>query len=122
MENEREIRIDILIKQEDDHVSAHCLQFDLVATADTFQEVQKEIIDLCVSHIQYSYKFDNMDYLFSPAPQESWAEYYAALKNPACTSELVKLNIGLTEKTAEQLIPAFMAQELLCNVKPSCHT
>lgn len=71
-----DIRLDILIKREEDYYLAHCLQFDIVATADTVTDVKRNIIDLCTAHIRFSYENDNMDYLFSPAPAEIWKEYY----------------------------------------------
>lgn len=68
------IRLDILIKKEDDHYLAHCLQFDIVTTDETIFGVQKAINDLCIAHIQFSTKHDNVEYLFHPAPPEVWAE------------------------------------------------
>jgi len=73
MSQKAEIRLDILIKKEEDFFLAHCLQFDIVTTADTLEEVRKDIIDLCRAHIEFSYEHDNLDYLFSPAPKEVWA-------------------------------------------------
>ena len=72
--------LDVLIKKEKDYYSAHCLQFDLVATDDTLEKVQKAIRDLCVSHIENSVANDNMEYLFSPAPKKSGQNISPALK------------------------------------------
>ncbi len=72
-----EMRLDILIKREEDYYLAYCLQFDLVATDDTKEGVRKAIIVLCRAHIEFSLKNENMEYLFSPAPKEVWAEYYS---------------------------------------------
>jgi len=72
MGQKAEIRLDILIKRVDDYYQAHCLQFDIVATSDSLGEVRKDIIDLCRAHIENAYEYDNLEYLFSPAPKEVW--------------------------------------------------
>jgi hypothetical protein len=72
MGQKAEFRLDILIKKVDDYYQAHCLQFDIVSTDDSLEEVRKDIIDLCRAHIEYSYEYDNLDHLFSPAPKEIW--------------------------------------------------
>ncbi len=115
-----DFRLDVLIKKEDDYYIAHCLQFDLVATDDTLKGVQKSIIELCNAHIQFSYKNNNTDYLFSPAPNKIWNEYLALLNDPSCTFELKKLEIPVIDRKPEAMLPAFMVQEILCNVQPAC--
>lgn len=85
-----EFRLDVLIKREEDYYVAHCLQFDIVATADTLDEVRKGVIDLCKAHIEYSYENDNLEYLFSPAPKEIWSEYLATF-NKDCDVEQTKI-------------------------------
>jgi len=79
-----EFHLDILIKKEKEYYSAHCLQFDIVATDDTLKGVQKAIKDLCIAHIENSIANQNLDFLLSPAPQEVWTEYYASLENRKC--------------------------------------
>jgi hypothetical protein len=76
--------LDVLIKREKEYYSAHCLQFDLVATDNTFEGVQKAIKDLCIAHIENSIANDNMEYLFSPAPKEIWTEYFTGLEAAGC--------------------------------------
>ncbi|MEW6668883.1 MAG: hypothetical protein AB1512_27045 [Thermodesulfobacteriota bacterium] len=89
MKYDPNIRLDILIKKEEDYYIAHCLQFDLVATHDTREGVSKAIVDLCKAHIDFSLSNDNMEYLFSPAPKEVWAEYYLAVKQSNCLSDSI---------------------------------
>ena len=72
MGQKAEFRLDILIKKVDDYYQAYCLQFDIVSTDDSLEEVRKDIIDRCRAHIEYSYEYDNLDHLFSPAPKEVW--------------------------------------------------
>lgn len=120
MKGNPEIRLDILIKKEEDYYMAHCLQFDLVATDNTVEGVQKAVIDLCIAHIAFSYKNNNIDYLFCPAPKEVWAEYYALLNDGKCSFEYKKLQIPVDDKTEPPMIPPFIVQEILCNEPPSC--
>ena len=115
-----EIRLDILVKKEDGYYSAHCLQFDIVATEDTLEAAQDAIVELCIAHIRFSYENNNMDYLFSPAPGEAWAEYYVHLSENKCSFTQKKLNIPIEAKNASlPMLPPFMIQEILCHDQPA---
>jgi predicted RNase H-like HicB family nuclease len=92
MGQKAKIRLDILIKKEENYFLAHCLQFDIVTTADTLKDVRKDIIDLCRAHIEYAHAHDNLEYLFSPAPKEVWAEYLAMSKKEDCDVEKTSFN------------------------------
>ena len=59
MKPNADIRLDILIKQEEDYYLAHCLQFDLVVTADTLEDVKIDIINVCNEHIRFSIENNN---------------------------------------------------------------
>ena len=120
MKRNPEIRLDIMIRREEGYYLAHCLQFDLVATDDTIEGVQKAVVELCIAHIAFSHKNNNMEYLFSPAPKEVWAEYYALLNDAKCSFECKKLEIPVDDKTDAPMIPPFIVQEILCNEPPSC--
>ena len=109
------IRLDALIKKEEDYYSAHGLQLDIVATDDTLDGIKKAILDLCVAHIQFSYENNNMEYLFSPAPKEIWAEYLKLVNNKECSMEFRELPIELSPKDAPPVLPPFMIQEIMCN-------
>jgi hypothetical protein len=102
-----EFRLDVLIKKEKEYFTAHCLQFDLVATDDTLEGVQKAIVDLCRAHIEYSIQNDNLDYLFSPAPKEVWAEYFVLAHNKSC--DVKQENLSIPDKI-------FKIQEVICHV------
>jgi predicted RNase H-like HicB family nuclease len=108
MGRKAEIRLDILIKKEEDYFLAHCLQFDIVTTADTLKEVRKDIIDLCRAHIEYAHEYDNLDYLFSPAPKEAWAEYLAMSKKEDCDVENTSFH------DSPRMNPFTTAQEVYC--------
>lgn len=107
MGQKAKIRLDILIKKEDDCYLAHCLQFDIVTTNDTLKGVRKDILDLCRAHIEFSHENDNLDYLFSPAPKEVWAEYLAAFKKEGC-------DVENTSFSDSPWMKPFTAQEVYC--------
>lgn len=107
MGKKAEFRLDILIKKEEDYYLAHCLQFDIVATNDTLDGVRKDIIDLCRAHIDYAYEYDNLEYLFSPAPKEVWSEYLAMSKKDDCDVESKPLDNSLERNP-------FSVQEIYC--------
>jgi len=121
MKDKRGTRLDILIKKEEDYYVAHCLQFDLVVTANTLEGAQEAITASCVAHIQFSHKHNNIEYLFSPAPKEVWAEYYAHTNDENCSSQLKEIEVPL-ENLCPTLLPAFMIQEILCDVPTTCGT
>ena len=102
------LQLGVLIKKEETYYSAHCLQFDLVATEDTLEGVQKAIKSLCIAHIENSIANRNIDFLFSPAPQEVWAEYYASIENRKCEVKQENLLIPATSRSS------FHIQEVSC--------
>ena len=73
---ENGMSVNILIKKEDGLFVAHCLEFDIVATGDTFIQAQKDVVALICAQIDYAFSNDNLDNLFHPAPKEVWAEFY----------------------------------------------
>ena len=52
---------------------AHCLDLDLVTTAGTSAQAEKDIIDLIICQVDFAFRNDNMENLFQPAPAEAWA-------------------------------------------------
>jgi hypothetical protein len=114
-----EIRLDVLIKKEEDYYLAHCLQFDLVVTDDTVEGVKKAILDTCVAHIRSAIDNNNLDYLFSPAPQEAWAQYLTLAQDPHCVAEMKALSLAVSGAGEIPAIPPFIIQEVLCNERAS---
>jgi len=51
---------------------AHCLELDIVATADN--------LSLIDAQISYAFGNDNLDNLFRPAPSKVWEEFYSCEK------------------------------------------
>lgn len=69
---DKSISLHVLIFEEDGEWVAHCLEFDIVATAIDITAVKKDIFDLIKAHIEYAIENNNMAYLFNPAPPEAW--------------------------------------------------
>ena len=67
----------ILIKREGETYIAHCLELDIVATADSLDTLHSDIIDLIVAQVDYAFSNDNLENLYHPAPAEVWAEFYS---------------------------------------------
>lgn len=74
---EKEITLNVLFYEEDGLVIAHCLEFDVVAAADTEEGARKEIIALMCTQIDYAFGNNNLENLFQPAPPEIWQRFFA---------------------------------------------
>jgi len=60
----------------DEKFIAHCLELDIVTSAPTLDQVQKDIGDLILVQVSFAYENDNLDHLFKPAPKEVWEEFF----------------------------------------------
>jgi len=67
----------VLIKEEEGILVAHCLELDIVATADSLNLVKEDMASLIIAQIDYSFSNDNLEHLFHPAPQEVWTEFFS---------------------------------------------
>lgn len=67
----------VLIKEEDDVYVAHCLELDIVATSNTEDQVEKDIISLITAQVSYAFSNDNLENLYHSAPPEIWAEFFS---------------------------------------------
>jgi len=71
------VTFSILIKQTQEYgFVAHCLELDLVATADTLEAVKADMFDIIVAQIYYAFANDNLEYLYHSAPPGVWQEFY----------------------------------------------
>lgn len=68
------LHLDIMITREEGYWLAHCLQLDIVTTAETLEKVKTDMIDLIVAQVSYAFEHDNLDNLFLSAPAEVWKE------------------------------------------------
>lgn len=66
----------ILIKSTPRGFSAHCLELDLCEEAPTMVEVNEQIKNVIIAHITFAIENDNLAYLFNPAPEIVWTEYF----------------------------------------------
>ena len=98
--------VNILIKEEKDFVSAHCLELDIVATGKSIPEVEQEIISLICAQIDYAFANDNFEYLYHPAPPEVWKDFFS------CTEQIenrYKLESEFQKKQKTQyLLPPWL--------------
>ena len=115
MPRKADIRLDILIKKEENYYTGHCLQFDIVATADTLKDTHKAILELCAAHISFSIDHDNTEHMFFPAPPPVWAEYYSLTNDPSCRIDQGELEVQVDGTERHPAHPAFMIQEIVCN-------
>jgi len=74
------VTFNVLIKEEDDILVAHCLELDIVATADSLKQVKEDISSLIIAQIDYAFSNNNLEHLFHPASQEVWSEFFSCKK------------------------------------------
>ena len=72
------IQTDVLFWKEKGGFFGHCLQFDIVSTGQTLEEVRDQMRRLILAHVNYVEEHDNWDYLYRPAPQEIWQRFALA--------------------------------------------
>ncbi len=72
------VKLNVLIYHEEGEWVAHCLQMDLVATANSNREVEDNIIDLIKCQVIFAFQNDNLGFIFKPAPPEEWAKLQTA--------------------------------------------
>ena len=69
-------QLHILIKSIPGGFSANCLELDLCEEAPTIAEVNEQIKSVIIAHITFAIENDNLAYLFHPAPEGVWTEYF----------------------------------------------
>lgn len=99
----------VLIFEEDKEWVAHCLEFDIVATAKDMTSVKKDIFDLIKTHIEYAIENNNMANLFKPAPPEVWKPFWSK-KTQVCDTQ--NIPFGSISRKRNLDIPRFDIQEL----------
>lgn len=71
-----QFQLHILIKKTPIGFSAHCLELDLCEEAPTITEVNQQTKNVIIAHITFAIENDNLVYLFHPAPEAVWTEYF----------------------------------------------
>jgi len=73
---------------------AHCLNFDIVATADDMAEAERRLDVLVRFHIESYIRSNGATCLSGPAPQRFWNEYTYSLRHGgALPSSTLRINI-----------------------------
>lgn len=112
------VAFSILIKQTKEYgFVAHCLELDLVATADTLEAVKADILDVIITQIQYSFANDNLEYLYHSAPPEVWREFYGCREQ-----ETERYQVASSEEGAEteKFVPPWIIANT-CRSKDDLH-
>lgn len=79
MRSKAKIHLDVLISREEGGYIAHCLQLDLVATGETLEDTKQNLLDVVQVQINYAFQHDNLEYLFKPAPGETWRRFFVPM-------------------------------------------
>ncbi len=80
MENQISMTFSILARQKEGIWIGHCLELDIVATAESLDQLKNDMLDLIVAQVDYAFSNNNLDYLYHPAPKEVWEEFYKCKK------------------------------------------
>ena len=86
-----DFHVDILLYPEGGQWTAHCLQFDLVEVADTFEEAEQRIEGVVRAHISWALEHDNMENLFSSAPADAWKRFFTSKRGE---SRLITISVS----------------------------
>jgi len=93
---DQSMTFNIFIKKESNILIAHCLELDIVATADSLKNVKRDMASLIIAQIDYAFSNDNLEHLFHPAPQEVWAKFFSS--RGKTTKESHKIKSSFKEK------------------------
>jgi len=66
--------VHVLLRQEGEHHTAHCLEFDLVAQGASTDEAVRNLLDAVDLQASYAEETGDMGALIQPAPAEYWRE------------------------------------------------
>jgi hypothetical protein len=102
----------VLIRKETDAWVAHCLELNLVAEADTMEQVESDIIDIIAAHVRYALENDNLSYMFHPAPPDVWKDFFRC-------ADREEASYPSKEPILDGLIPIIQANK--CFYRQACH-
>ena len=66
----------LLAKKEKGLWIGHCLELDIVATANSLEVLKKDLADLITAQVDYAFSNNNLENLYHPAPPEVWEEFF----------------------------------------------
>lgn len=104
----------VLISKEEDILVGHCLELDIVTTAETSDSLVKDMMDLIDAQIVYAFGNDNIENLYHPAPTEAWEEFFECKKFNEKTHKIKK------EDSADSLLPTYIIAKTCLSQRP-CH-
>jgi len=100
------VTFSILIKQTKEYgFVAHCLELDLVATADSLEAVKADILDVIIAQIQYAFANDNLEYFYHSAPPEVWREFYECREQE---TERYQVPNSVEDEKIEKFVPPWI--------------
>lgn len=111
--------LNILIKETDDLFVAHCLELDIVATADNLTQARNDIMSLVCTQIECAFSNDNFDNLFHSAPAEVWHEFLSCKKK--IEEEKRRLEIVDTCDSGNGKIPPPWLIAKICQTTSDCY-
>lgn len=110
--------VNILIKKEDGLYVAHCLELDIVAVAETPDQVQQEIISLICVQIDYAFTNNNISNLYHPAPQKIWRDFFACKEQ---MERKYKIEPSFTKnQTSSNILPPWLIAKT-CQMNHMCY-
>ena len=105
--------VNILAKKEGDIWVGHCLELDIVATAESIDRLRRDMADLIIAQIDYAFRHNNLDHLFRPAPAEVWAEFYRCRRQ-----EEERITVE-SDSDAEAFVPPWIIAKTCFQENPS---
>lgn len=95
------LSVNVLVKKEGKTWIGHCLELDIVATANSLEKLKKDLSDLIIAQVDYAFSNDNLDYLYHPAPPEVWKEFFKCKNN-------IEERIKITPSKNTVFVPPFL--------------
>lgn len=112
-EFESGVVFNVLIKKVGDEFVAHCLELDIVTTADDLDRVQSDMAELIEAQIDYAFSNDNLENLYHPAPPDIWQEFFS------CHAQMQKRREVKSSAGAYGTVPAWMIAKA-CGLGADC--
>lgn len=106
--------VSVLFKKKGAEWIGHCLELDIVQTNTNLAKLKSEMRDLVVAQVTYAFKNNNLDYLFHPAPQEVWKEFFDCKE-----MDETKYKLEVPKKRTSSVPPWIIAN--VCKLNPTSY-
>lgn len=80
LDHQADMIFNVLVKKEGALYVAHCLELDIVTASPDVKQLEKDMIDLIHTQIDYAFSHDNLENLYHPAPSEVWEAFFKCKK------------------------------------------